>query len=397
MSRSGRVPLAWKNLTHNVWRLLIAVSGVTFAVVLMFMEKGYQDALLNSPVSLLKKLDADILMVSGARQSLAGTSRFSQNEIALARNCVGVESVQPLYLEKISAVIRKPNFTSRPIRVIAYDVHSRIFTDELQEALDRNRDQLLAPRNALIDVMTKTSIYGVSASEVSQTRPMELELANQRIRLTGTFRLGTDFVNDGNLIMGLGNFGLYFPFRGGYGGDPLAAVDLGLVKCGEDQDPEEVIQKLQNLLGENVSVCSRAAFVARETSVWRDNTPIGAIFKVGMIMGFVVGILICYQVLFNDIMDHMAEFATLKAMGYSGGYFVSLVVRESVYLSLFGFVPGVLISWFLFKLTTILTGLTMALTLGGIAFTLVLTLAMCVLSGLLAVRKLMAADPASLF
>jgi len=131
--------------------------------------------------------------------------------------------------------------------------------------------------------------------------------------------------------------------------------------------------------------------------VWRDNTPIGAIFKVGMIMGFVVGILICYQVLFNDIADHMAEFTTLKAMGYGKAFFVGVVVREAFYLSLLGFVPGTLISWLLFLLTRWLTGLTMEMSLAGIGMTLLLTVAMCVLSGLLAVRKLMTADPASLF
>ncbi len=116
-----------------------------------------------------------------------------------------------------------------------------------------------------------------------------------------------------------------------------------------------------------------------------------------MIMGFVVGILICYQVLYNDIADHMAEFATLMAMGYSRGYFVGVVVREAIYLALFGFLPGLCISWLLFQGITGWTGLTMTLSLWDIGLTLAFTVVMCVVSGLLAVRKLLAADPASLF
>jgi len=41
-----RTPLAWKNLTHDVRRLAVAVSGVAFAVILIFMELGFLNALL---------------------------------------------------------------------------------------------------------------------------------------------------------------------------------------------------------------------------------------------------------------------------------------------------------------------------------------------------------------
>ncbi|MBM4093373.1 MAG: FtsX-like permease family protein, partial [Planctomycetes bacterium] len=324
-------------------------------------------------------------------------SRFSRTEIELARNVPGVEAVHAMYIEKVLANLRKPNSTSRPIRVLGSDPRSQLFTPDFQPTIDAHREQLLAPRSALIDTTTKKSIYGIAVSGASPAQPMEVELANQRLLLAGTFRLGADFVNDGNILMSLENFALFFPHRSGYGADPLSAVDLGLVKCRPGEDLATVRAGLDELLGDGVKVVSREQYIKDEISVWRDNTPIGAIFKVGMIMGFVVGILICYQVLFNDIADHMAEFATLKAMGYGKAFFVGVVVREAFYLSLLGFVPGTLISWLLFLLTRWLTGLTMEMSLAGIGMTLLLTVAMCVLSGLLAVRKLMTADPASLF
>ena len=118
---------------------------------------------------------------------------------------------------------------------------------------------------------------------------------------------------------------------------------------------------------------TRQELVDKEIGVWDKNTPIGVIFRVGMIMGFVVGILICYQVLYNDIADHMAEFATLMAMGYGHRYFVGVVVREAIYLSLLGFVPGLCITWVLFQLITLWTGLTMTLSLWDIGITLAFT------------------------
>ncbi len=224
----------------------------------------------------------------------------------------------------------------------------------------------MAPHSALIDKTTKRSIYGIAVSRASPAQPVEVELANQQRPALGYFRLGADFVNDGNILMSLENFALFFPHRSGYGVDPLSAVDLGLVECRPGERPQTVCtDQLQSMLGDGVKVVSREKYIEDEIRVWRDNTPIGAIFKVGMIMGFVVGILICYQVLFNDIADHMAEFATLKAMGYGKAFFVGVVVREAFYLSLLGFVPGLFISWLLFLLTRWLTGLTMEMSLCG--------------------------------
>jgi putative ABC transport system permease protein len=389
-------PLAWKNLTHNVRRLMIAVSGVTFAVVLMFMERGFQNALFDSTVELVRNFRADIVLISSSRYSLSSSSRFPRTAISLAQGCGSVEEAHPLYLENYMAVLRKPNFFSRPIRVIGFNVRDRVFTDKLERALDAHRQALQAPRTALIDVTSKESIYQINPRLVSAARPAQVELAGKQVQLVGNFHLGTDFANDGTLLMSLENFAFYFPVREMFA-DPLSVVDLGLIVCRPGTDLVQVKDQLQSVVGKEIKAYTRKELVEKEIRFWDKNTPIGVIFKVGMIMGFVVGILICYQVLYNDIADHMAEFATLMAMGYSRGYFVNVVVREAIYLALFGFLPGLVISWLLFQLLTGWTGLIMTLALWDIGLTLAFTVVMCVVSGLLAVRKLLAADPASLF
>jgi putative ABC transport system permease protein len=231
---------------------------------------------------------------------------------------------------------------------------------------------------------------------VSEAAPLRVELAGKQVQLIGNFHLGTDFANDGTLLMSLENFAFYFPLREMFR-DPLATVDIGLVACERGADLEQVKNQLQKVVGNHIDVYTRQELIDKEINVWDKNTPIGVIFQVGMIMGFVVGILICYQVLYNDIADHMAEFATLMAMGYGQRYFLGVVVREALYLALLGFVPGLCIAWVLFQLITLWTGLTMSLSVGDAGITLALTVTMCVVSGLLAVRKLLAADPASLF
>src|SRR6185436_12973594 len=101
--------------------------------------------------------------------------------------------------------------------------------------------------------------------------------------------------------------------------------------------------------------------IQREMTFWRKNAPLGYIFMVGATMGFVVGVVICYQIVYADITDHMREFATLKAMGYSSTYFFGLVLEQCLYLSLLGFIPGFIISFIAYRVLAEVTGLTMTL------------------------------------
>ena len=162
-------------------------------------------------------------------------------------------------------------------------------------------------------------------------------------------------------------------------------------------DPQEVKRRLAARLPDDVAVYTKAEMIERERNFWSHSTPIGYIFLLGTVIGFLVGMVICYQIINADIADHMPEFATLKAMGYRNRYFVGFVLMESVYLSLLSFVPGMLVSLGLYEALARSTGLLMILNVPRAASVLLLTLAMCVASGCLAMRKVLAADPAELF
>ena len=114
-------------------------------------------------------------------------------------------------------------------------------------------------------------------------------------------------------------------------------------------------------------------------------------------MGFVVGVIICYQIIYSDIAGQMREFATLKAMGYTNPYFVKLVLQQALYLALLGFLPGVILSYACYLAMSAVTGLTMEMSAIMAALVLLVTMLMCVISGVLAVRKVLSLDPAELF
>jgi putative ABC transport system permease protein len=104
-----------------------------------------------------------------------------------------------------------------------------------------------------------------------------------------------------------------------------------------------------------------------------------------------------HQILYAEISTHLAQYATLKAMGYTHAFMLGIVAGASLILGLLGFVPGWVASLGMYHLTASATGLPMMLGAGKTILVLLLTMAMCLLSGALAMQRLRAANPADMF
>lgn len=384
--------LAWSNTTADLQRLLVRCSGVTFAVVLMFMQTGFRNALFDSNVRIMEeKISADIVIRIKSRFMLSSGQQMPLQSVVTARSCAGVAAAEPIYIENVLSDFKRVGFASRKIRVLGFDPANPFFENFGLKPL---ANQLNQPMTAAADVKSK-SMFGLPVNQQQLRDQPFAELVDKRLELVGLFQCGINFSNDGTIAMTPQNFARYFSMRGG--GKPLSQVDYGVVKCHPEADPEVVARRLQKMLGPHLVVQTRAKFLQGERNFWGKNTPIGLIFWVGTMIGFVVGLIICYQVLATDIGDHMGEFATLKAMGYPTLFFTAVVVVQALLLSLVSFVPGFLIALTAFSLINVSSGLIMFLNLQRTATVLGLTVAMCVISGVIALRKLLSADPASLF
>ena len=378
-------PLAWLNLTHNRRRLALALAGVGFAVLLMCMELSFRRAMFDSTVEVIRQMNADLIITSRAQYTIVVREPFSRRRLAQAEACPVVVGAYPLYIETHRSNL-KNNQTGEavPIRVLAFNPDHPVF---LLPAVEAHRPDLRMPHRALFDEKSKPE-YG----KVQQGKT--IELAGRALDVVGLFNLGTDFANDGNLIVSDDTYGQLFPLPGG---DALGSVDVGLLRLASGADPRAAQEQLDASLPDDVSVLTRQEFEDRERKFWETSTPIGYIFWLGTLMGFIVGSVICYQILYTDVDDHMPEFATLKAMGYPNGYFVWLILQEAVFLSVLGFVPGVVVSELLCKLVAGLTNLKVGVHTDIAVTVLCMSIVMCIVSGCLTVRKVMELDPAELF
>jgi putative ABC transport system permease protein len=383
-----RTPLAWFNLTYKRQRLLTALAGVSFAVVLMFIFKGFENALYDSQVQLLKALNGDIVMVNRIKTSMFIPEKFARRRLYQAEAFEGVDAAYPLYTT--TADWKNPDTKKiRSLRVLAFNLNEPVL---LIPEIFAQRSALEMPRTAMIDSKSRPEVGSLTAGTVT-------EVAKQTVRIVGTFDLGTDFTSgNGNVVMSDQNFVRYFSNLGPDGDDRnLNTVDIGLLKVAPGADVTALIQTLTQRLPIDILIYSKEDFINKELDYWKKNTNIGFIFSLLTIMSFLVGVIIVYQILYTDVAEHWAEYATLKAMGYSNFFLLKVVIQQAIFMGFLGFLPGFLISFGLYRVTADATGLLMQMTPLRVFNTLVATVMMCLISGAIAVRKVQSTDPAEVF
>jgi putative ABC transport system permease protein len=401
------VPLAWRNLAHDKVRFALFTSGIGFAVVLMGVQYGIMNAMLDSNTAIIQHLKCELVLVNPNRAALAFREGISRRRIEQVEGVPGVRSASPVYLEYATAQLRHTatdpsrRTNTRRIRVIGVDPAADVL--DLPGVSASEWSALNTPGTALYDRKSRPhpdqvnhrgeSVFGKLAPGT------HTELAGRDITLLGGFELGFDFSTDGSLVVSDRTFGAWVraPLTAP-GVNPLAEADLGVVKLQPGADPGEVKGALQAKFPEgDVLVLTRDEMVSREKAFWWTNTPIGFAFGAGVVLGFVVGMVICYQILASDVSDHLPEYATLKALGYTNRYLSWIVLQESLILAAAGFVPGMAVTYGTYLLLTDLTGLPMLLTPSRFALILALTVVMCIASGFLAVSKVKKVDPADVF
>ena len=164
------------------------------------------------------------------------------------------------------------------------------------------------------------------------------------------------------------------------------------VQAGDNQSGEP-----GKALPASIAVLSREELLAIEVAFQNSVSPVGPIFLLGTAIGFIVGMMISYQILYTDLSDQLPQYATLKAMGYENSYLIRVVLEQASFCGLIGFLPAWGIGVLLYTLIGEIALLPLRMTAGIVISTLVLTVGMCVLSGALAMRRVLAADPAEVF
>lgn len=378
--------LAWRQLVRERLRLVVALAGVAFAVVLMFMQLGFRTALFESAVRFHSHLAGDVFLISPRSSYLAQMQSFTQRRLYQAAGFPEVQGFSAVYTT--GGLWRNPdNGELHRLFVAGFDPDRAPFD---LPGVQANLDALRLPDRVLFDADSRPD-FGPIAARFAAGEAVRAEVENRQVTVVGLFHLGTSFGIDGTLITSDLNFLRLFPSR------QEGLIQIGVIQLKPGADPAAVRDRLATALPHDVEVLTKEGFKQREKNYWAKAQPIGYVFTFGAIMGFVVGMVIVYQVLFADVSDHLAEYATLKAMGYRDGYLFRVVLCQAVALAVLGYLPGMAASQELYRLTNKATHLPMDLGVHVGGAVLALTIVLCAISGMIAVRKVRSADPADIF
>jgi putative ABC transport system permease protein len=378
-------PLAWSQLSHQKIRLMVAMGGIAFANILMFMQLGFR-ALFTEGVTLIAdRLQGDLFLVSKETDYL-GSGNFPRVHLYQAAAIEGIAKVRPVYIDFLRWSNTK-EFSTWAGQVIAFNPSQPILN--LPEA-NQQLWKLSLPNTVLVDRLSKPTDFGPVAQQFQEKGTLSALLNGRRVNVVGLSSLGSSFFrSDGNIIMSENNYSAIA------GSKVLKEVSVGILTLKPGANPEAVRASLQRYLPK-LTVLNHTELKAKELG-FQEKNPAGAIFAFGAIMGFVVGVVVVYQILYSDVVDHLPEYATLKAMGYSDIALLGVIFQEALILAVLGFIPGFGASVGMYQFLAGVTRLQLVMRLDVAVTVFILTVVMCVVSGAIASSKLRSADPADVF
>ena len=360
------------------------MGGIAFANVLIFMQLGFVDLFAGGAILLPKHLQGDLFVMSTTANFISPRS-FDRGLLYQAMAFEGIVSAEPIYL-RYGAWAYDKDTISYDTRIFAYNARIQAF--DIPE-INEQQAKLSEPFTVLFDRLSRAEL-GPVPTQMKTKSTVTAIFDRRKMVVKGLFSLGSSFfLSEGNLITS------ELTYTELFGADALKQVSVGIirVKPGINLIPLKLgIEKAVP----GIKVLTHQELIAQELK-HQDQNPASTIFNFGAMMGFVVGVAIVYQVLYSDVSDHLAEYATLKAIGYSSRSLLIVIFQEAIFLAVLGYIPGFIASLGMYQLLTSLTRLELIMTINLAITVFILTLTMCLISAAIASNKLRAADPADVF
>jgi putative ABC transport system permease protein len=387
------IPIAWLQLIHQKVRFIVTLAGVAFVAILLFMQLGFQDALYESAVRVHHNIRGDIFLISPQYMSITAQQSFPRSRLYQALALDSVASVSPLYIQ-FGKLKNIKSGEKSSIFVFGIDPANSAF---ILPEVNQNLDRLKVADLALYDRDSRPE-FGPIAENFNQGKPVSIEISpfneltfSRRLQIAGLFSLGASFGVDGNLVVN------YLTFTNMFLERTPDQIDVGIITLQPGTPVATAVRQLQATLPSDIRILDRPSFIQQEKNYWAQRTAIGFTFTLMVTMGFIVGVVFVYQILHGNIASHIAEFATLRAIGHTHLYLLSAIFQQAMILALLGYLPGIAISFGLYDLSRTATRLPMLMTPTQSLTVFISIFTMCFISGLIAIGKLRAADPADIF
>jgi putative ABC transport system permease protein len=389
----GKTPIAVLQLQYQKTQTLAAILGIAFTTMLIFMQIGFRVTYLDSLTELPNSFQGEVFLMSPSSITILLPVGFSQRRLDQVRALEEVESTTPLYLAQILwRNPRNPAIFLRQILVLGMPLKSGTIA---LPGVDANLEKLKKADRFLLDEKSRID-FDPYILEVRQTGKAIVETRQlssgslRRVHVVGLFQLGANTTFNAVTITSHSTFQKLF-------NRSRHSISLGVIKLKPGSNVEQVVQKIRNFLPNDVQVLSKNELLEKERDFYEFGTPIGLIFRFGLIVALLVGTVILYQILYIKVSKYIVQYATLKAIGFSHLFLVKIVIQEAFILAILGYIPGWILSSLMYNLLREETRLNFVMKWGVSIAVLLAISGICLISAGLAVDKLREANPADIF
>ena len=374
------IHVAWRILTHEIGRSLLAVGGMIVAVLMIFLQLGFYSAIPAGGTLVYDRMVFDIVLASSHYVFQGQSPAIPRRRLYQALSNGDVASVAPLYMGVVNW-INETDGGRYELFVIGFRLEDRVFDSP---ALARQLEILKRDDTVLIDSATYPMFGKIAAGRVT-------EMSNRSVTIGGVYDLGIGFLGLGVALASDQNFFRLQPERS------LASTSLGLVHLKPGADPDKVAKALRAIMPADTRVFTRAEFLDFETEYWVVRTSTGQVFGFGVVVALIVGGVILYQTLSTQVSRQLPQYATLKAMGYSNEFLRGIVVCLALMMSASALPLAYIAALVAYDFVHVATKLPIAMSAIRLVVVVALTLLMSTGAAIYAARALKRADPVDLF
>jgi len=372
------IDLAWKILLHDKTRFLITVSGVGFAVTLVFVQVGLFRGLMENASLTIERIDADLWVTARNTPNVDFSNTFPETLVNRVRSVPGVARADNLIVW--FGRVALPSGANENAVIYALDDFRRWGLPWRLESGDP-RDLRRGKYVILDDSATKR--FG--PFQVGDYR----EINGQRLKIIGRTREAKSFTTNPVAFMD------YRVAQSLMRQELHNRTTYIVIKLVPGADAKAVADEIGRRLPYN-DVRSRGEWATKSESYWTDSTGLGLNMMMTVFLGCVVGVVVVAQTLYTSTMEHINEFATVKAIGGTNRDIYAILGKQAAIAAVAGFALGAVLAY---GLRPVMAGIDLKLIIAPqtAAYVFVGTLVLCVGAAALSFRKVARLDPAIVF
>lgn len=372
------VDLATKSLLHDKLRFFITVSGVAFAVTLVFVQVGLFLGLMSNASLTIDQIDADLWVTSHNTPNVDFAHTFPETYIKRVRSIEGVERAGNLIVWFMN--VNLPTGAVEGTEV--YALESFAEWNFPQGVAEGNLADLRRGPYMVLDDSAKKRWGAFAVGEYREVLGRRLKIIGRTVDAKSFTTTPLTFM-DYRLAQSLNESDL----RGN--------TTYILVKLAPGADAEAVRKEIRRRLPYN-DVFTKDEWAKRSRSYWIESTGLGLNMYITVFLGCLVGIVVVAQTLYTSTMEHIREFGTVKAIGGGNAEIYAILGKQATIAALAGFALGALQA---FALRPVMKTIDLKLIIPTELYVIVLfgAIALCLGAAVISFRKVASIDPALVF